>query len=190
MLKNQIKYSQNAFITLTAGAFTIQQFACNGLYHPDTTTPGTTTQPLYFDQLMAVYNHYAVVSSKISIQLAGSTATNNSLGFGVYVDDDTTGVTAGFRDLITQPGSQWGQCNTLVSQPKMLYAYWNSKRFFGTDTPWKQDELSGSVGANPAEMSHFTIGVTDLSSQTATWVATVEIVYDVVWEELKTLPSS
>lgn len=51
-------------------------FSANGLYDPDLT--GTGHQPMGFDQLMAFFNHYVVMSSRIKVEMVNSDATQNT----------------------------------------------------------------------------------------------------------------
>ena len=64
--KAVLKYAQYQLLNFGAGN-TVFQFSCNSLYSPNASYAGT--QPLYFDQVMAIYDHYTVVSSKCKTTL-------------------------------------------------------------------------------------------------------------------------
>jgi len=188
MLCNQLVYAEQVGLTLTTGGPAFYVFSCNGLFDPNVT--GTGSQPLYFDQLMAIYDHYTVVSSTIEARLIGAPATANQLTFGVYIDDDTSIVSTSIASLMQRPGAHWTQANTTANTLPPVRSAWSAIKTFGNPMPWTDSELQGTVSANPAEQSYFVVGASDYTLQTATYGLTVLLTFDVVWDELKTIALS
>ena len=69
------KYSQEGRLTYIGPNANVQYYAfgVNCLYDPYLALGGG--QPLYFDQLSAIYNHYTVMRSRIKVTFAVSTST-------------------------------------------------------------------------------------------------------------------
>jgi hypothetical protein len=188
MMRNQLIYAEQIAFTITAGGPSFYVFSCNGLYDPNIT--GTGSQPLYFDQLSAVYDHYTVISSTIEARLIGATALANQLTFGVYVDDDTSIVSAAISSLLQRPGARWTQANTAANTLPPIHQAWSASKTFGNPAPWTDPELQGTVSTNPVEQSYFVIGAQDFTLQSTTYGLTVVMTFDVVWDELKTIATS
>lgn len=178
------------FITLTstAGSLATYRFSCNGLYDPDVTSAGT--QPLYFDQLAAIYNHYTVEKSKITVQ--GNCANNqaDSMIMGVFINDDATvtpstaiscceQTTAAYTHIVNNDG------NFRLSKK------WDAKNAFGPNVVGDPN-LQGTSSANPTEQQVFTVFANSTnatpSAMTVTCLVTIE--FDTVWQELKDIGAS
>lgn len=187
LLRNQLVYAEQTTLSLTTGAYNWHMFKCNGLYDPNHT--GTGHQPLYFDQLMAIYNHYTVVSSYIEATIQGAPTSHTQLTQVLYIDDDSNAATT-LASALERPGARYRAWDSTVEQPLPLRIGWSAEKTFGNKTPWTDPELQGNVGADPAEMSYFTIGLADNSVQSVTYSLLVKIWYNVVWDELKTITTS
>jgi len=114
------------------------------------------------------------------------------LSFAAYIDDDTTPATS-FTSAAERPGAKttneiWAGQGLFA--PKSLYLNWNATTYFGPNT-LQNDELGGSVTANPLEAMYFTAicdGGTPFAAHVVGFM--VEIEYDTVWNELKTMAQS
>lgn len=86
------KYVETGEHTFAAATYYTFFYKCNGLFDPRDAIGGH--QPLMYDQMAALYNHYAVTKSRIKVTLTpvypGSTTAGPVLA-GAYVDDNTTG---------------------------------------------------------------------------------------------------
>lgn len=78
-VRTRVKFSQRVQIASTTGALGTYLYRANGLDDPDVT--GAGAQPEGFDEWMAMYDRYRVVSSKIKITGASQGTTNNSASF-------------------------------------------------------------------------------------------------------------
>lgn len=177
------KYAELASFTAGAGTTSTRLFSCNGLFDPDITATGH--QPSYFDTLTSIYDHYTVFRSSIRVQVLPST---NSLQVGLYIDDDTT--TASFVQQAAEQGT--GVLGVLTSQaarPLVLRRTWNAKEYFGGDI-FDNDNLQGTSSANPTEQSYFVLSVNSFDGLAFAYNVAYEIVYEAVWDELKTMTTS
>lgn len=145
---------------------------------------------MYFDQLTAVYNHYTVMRSKITIQ-AVPTTTGTGI-FGVYIDDDTTVTPTLAQDLCEQNSSAYRLVCSAGSQgqPITVSKVWDAVQAFGPST-LANDDLQGNSGANPVEQQYFTIFVQDSpGAAVTTFNCLVTVEYLAIWDELKNINSS
>lgn len=160
----------------------------NGMFDPEVALGGH--QPYYFDQIGALYNHFTVIKSKMTVRavpvddpVAGAAAP---LMLSLFVDDDTTslGTTLSNRERtgaqikMLLPGQQ--------QSPSVVY--FNAQKMFGGNV-MDNDELQGTVASDPAEeaifFAYFSSG--DPSGQVKVFI---DIEYTAVWDELKSLPES
>lgn len=183
MLRYAGQFSINAPIA-TAGGYV---FSANGLYDPDIS--GTGHQPYGFDQLMAMYNHYEVLSSCIRVSCFNS---SEPIGFfiGVKLDDNGTS-TPDAELILEQP--HWNAQAILSNQGArcvQVFNQFNQKKFFGD----KSGDRStwGDVAANPTEQAYFIVAVVPVtSSQDVPSIPFVaEIEYKVKFHEPKELGKS
>lgn len=182
-LFNTVKYSELVSVTQAVGVGTYK-WSANGLYDPNITSTGS--QPLYFDQLMTIYDHYTVLKSKIKLTCA---SPNGSLiQYVLYVDDDSTTYTNASTAL-QFPGAV-GKFGNTISQPFVLYNYFDAAKMFGPN-PQAQDSLQGNATTMPSEQSVYTLVIYDTTLTSTTNVSVmVEIEYQVVWDELATVAAS
>lgn len=184
LLQSTLKYTAEVQFATDGSGFGYYQFSCNGLYDPDTT--GVGHQPLGFDQLMAIYNHYHVVASKMKVTGIRTGATNNLITT-VYIDDDTTVSASTVETMAERPGAR-----TVTSWPaeglfKSATIAYNAQAMFGGET-FGNDSLQGTVSANPTEGAFYTIGCSASGSSNVDYF--VEITYDCIFSELKSLSGS
>ncbi len=173
------KYVDNRRVNAATGVMGRQVYSCNGLFDPDFTNTGH--QPLFFDNMTAIYDHYTCFVSRIDIAFSTDTDSYVSL----YVDDDTTH-TATVQTGAEQPTGVEALCLSLNNKPMHLRSSWNARDYFGGDI-FDNDQLQGTNAANPAEASYYVLSwqsANQTNSSALTWTAT--IYYDVVWDEIKT----
>jgi len=177
-------------ISLTDSAATVHyQFAANGMFDPNVT--GTGHQPLYFDQMTALYNHYHVIGSKAKFTIV-PVGTSVQMPYKVitWVNDDTsaTGDTLATTEF---KGSKTRLCTGGVNPSKIVTTNkWSAKKVFGGSV-LGNDKLKGNAASNPDELSyyHITFKTLDGTSSVSVWVM-IEILYVAVWTELKEIASS
>lgn len=170
------RYNENVSITLTAATYGFYQFSANGLYDPDIT--GTGHQPIYFDAMAAIYNHYTVIGSKMTVKVLSSGPTTGA-NVITYIDDDTT------KDgAIPEFSSRNSISLNENSPPQTITSNWSAKATFGGNV-YDNDDLQGTVTGNPVEQSYFTIAMDCPYPITQTFYFQVTIDFITVWDELK-----
>lgn len=189
------KWMRHKFVNYfgVTGSVALQQvgYYANGMYQPS--TAGATHQPMYFDNMTAIYDHYTVMKSKCTWKISARAsntadqAAGPAIGFWptiicAHVDDDgtppatilacTEQSTATHKLLTNAEGSQ-----TVITK------YWDGKKYFGGNLR-DNDNLQGTVGANPTELSAFFLSFLSSGGSNA-YLVTVEIEYEAIWDELK-----
>lgn len=187
----RIKHRYVAYKTLTSttGALGSQTFRCNGMFDPDHTSTGH--QPLYFDQLAALYNHFTVLNSKITVKLTAGTANSAvPMQVAMYVNDDTTVTPSGIEIQAEQSTGRFGMVPVQGNGTLVLTSKWSAKENFG---PYaiSDPNLQGSSAADPTEQQtwSFQYQAADLASTVVVYAQFV-IEYDAIWQELKDIGTS
>ena len=183
-----LRYSEIITKVLTGG-LNFHVFSCNGMFDPDIT--GTGRQPLYFDQLMALYDHYTVTSSYCVVKhlpqeaglIGGSPET---LCATLHIDDDND-ASADLTLNKMRPDSS----TTLMGRgfQNSIRMGWSAVKYFGPN-PLANNSLQGNAVANPSEQSFFYLTIDAPGGATSTVRFLVEITYTVTFQELKTIGAS
>ena len=179
-----------AVVDLGAATFSTTKnfFSANGMFDPDLTNVGH--QPLGFDQLMTIYNHYVVLGSKIKVTFFGREDTNasGSAVVGIYADDSAANSLTS-ESLVEGSGTRkWGVV-TASDQKLTLRDSYTSNVVFG-NAPLSDLTQRGTPAANPSEVHAFCVWATNEATTTESVYAAVEIEYDAVFFERADLPSS
>ena len=159
-------------------------FGVNCLYDPYLSVGGT--QPLYFDQLAAIYSHYTVMKSRIKVTMIPNTVEP----FRRHMCRRRFLAVTELQVLAQQPSSVY-----LTSQRDAeivhLYHSWDATKAFGPN-PLDNDELRGCVSANPVETQAFMVFARPVNQAGVTTVfdIMVTIEFDTVWTELRTMTGS
>jgi len=182
------KYHEQVYLTSTSGVLNSYRFACNGMYDPNTT--GTGHQPMLFDQLDVLYDHYVVIGAKCTFLYTFSVAGTNPLRVVCFIDDNSTSTGSTIEQL-----AEYGQSGSVdvlaVGNNKVgkRTLKWSAKKAFGKNFMGK-DSLQGTTAANPTELQHFTIGFQSDGISTQTLSIHCSIEYIAVWQELKEIAQS
>lgn len=183
------KYCENLlFQTGALGVKANYNYSCNGMYDPNAT--GVGHQPMYFDQMIALYDHYCVIGSKITVKVCKGNDgyPQVPITVGMFVNDDTT----------TSTSTQTLMENSLgihkvisTGQPFCtLTKKWSARKYFGK-SPLANTDLQGDLGNNPTEQSFYTIWIDSSASVLQTdCILDVTIEYIAVWKELKDIAGS
>ncbi len=178
-LQNKMRFTKMVEIAVVGGIGNYG-FSCNGLTSPDVTVTGQ--KPLYFDQLMELYTHYAVQSSTITVQ-----GLVNSVGYSIILSVDDDNVFASAQRMLMQ-----GQSTHTIVAPqgatKAVRKSWNRSKAYGVGA-MEGAQLTGTVSANPTEQNFYRISIDDPSQNTFTLYCQVVWEADVIFNELKTVVS-
>jgi len=185
--KLQVKhryYEYTAIATAGGAGKGSYQYRCNGMYDPNITSTGH--QPLYFDSLSSIYDHFTVVRSYL--KLTASTSSSNPQTVAVFINDDSTITPSTIETCIEQSSAKYAVVT--ADAPRTFYVPWDAKRTFGGSV-LGNDNLQGSGSADPTEQSVYTIVAQAVDAAQATSVLlSVEIIYTAVWDEIRDIASS
>lgn len=149
-----LRYVDHALPAVAAGANGYDTWGTNCLFDPYIAAGGH--QPYGFDQYMALYNKYHVVSAKCKVIYTLYTepaGTTSPCVVGLFVDDDATNANTAETKQEFQGRKSYKVLGPSCTQAT-LYSTWKAKTKFGGDII-AQDSLSGTNAANPSEYSGF-----------------------------------
>lgn len=180
-VRNSLSFSRNVILGTTLGVPTEYVFRGNSLYDPDFT--GVGAQPLYFDQLMAVYNYFSVRSCAITVDVS-SMDVNTPLIVVIYPSKESTAAPTSTNvvQLLQIPGA--------VSKPLSIKGggqdvitltnYFSTSTFF-PDYSAASPDYRGTSGSNPTTAGswfwHVAAYNADNGSLSSTAVANVRLTY-------------
>jgi len=189
-MKAQLKFCSQQSITLTSGIWSSYKYRANSLYDPD--FPGIGHQPLYFDQYMAVYNHFCVTQSRIVVVPFIDQARSINPMVTLFLDDDTNPSVVTEYAAIEREGCVFTHAatsSTSYNIPNLTLTYKASTVYAGD--PLSRDELQGTASSGPTEEQIFTIGAADLGAPATSVISFLAIIYyDVTFYELKSIAQS
>lgn len=191
MVTQTMRYSELVTLNVTTGTPSTYRYSCNGLYDPNITGGGQ--QPLFFDQMTPLYNHYCVIGSKIRVRWApldNTSAGALPITFCGFINDDTS-QSSNDPTIQAMYQSAKSQLHSAVwTKPIDMTLKWSAKKYFGKDV-LANTELQGTSSSNPTEQSYFnfTINTMDGASSCAGKMF-VFIEYIVVWKEPKDITAS
>lgn len=146
-----LRYVDTHTIQSSAGSAGGQVFRLNSVYDPDFT--GAGHQPLYYDQLTAIYNKYVVISANVRVDFSPLTDDTESTTTGPY----TVGLTMNNSNSWASSGAtlseQNGSVVTMVGRDKgtsvrTLTMNFNTRRDMGMGID--DDEVQAFNNANPS----------------------------------------
>jgi hypothetical protein len=183
----KLRYAQ--YFTLNSGVGTIasQAFRANSCFDPDYS--GVGHQPMGFDQLAALYDHYTVLKS--SIKLYAPDNFNESCATGIYLGDDATSYTD-LPSMVEQYNSKVVYAVGMAKVWTVSHSY-DAAKFFGIKDPTdNHDTIGARTNTNPTDGAYFVIfhGALTPSSDmgAATFWAVLE--YDTIFTERAKVPAS
>lgn len=181
------KYAETVSITSTGGVQGNYIFSANGLFKPNVTAAGH--QPMYFDQMAALYNHYTVIGAKATFRITPQAANEDAFRICLTMEDDTTITPAGVDSNIEQSKSSWRLVSPNANNTIVLRSTYSAKKVYGGSV-MAQEEQKGTPTANPAEESYFalTMQASGVATATAEFIAFIE--YITIWSELKNIAGS
>lgn len=183
------RYVETIVMTSTAGVIAKQQFIANGMFKPNITSSGH--QPLYFDQFTALYDHYTIIGSKITVKVCAGTANEAASQFTIMLNDDTS------SSNITDPDNAFEQSQHApmkllppnTNNTYTLHKGFSPKKTFGGSI-LGNDLLQGTSTTNPTEASYYDLYFASVGSANTTCAVQVLIEFIAVWDELKEVAQS
>lgn len=184
-LKATLRYIETVNLNpAAAGVPATYVFSANGAYDPNITSVGH--QPRGFDQLMALYDHYIVKASRISINFASNGNNVEPTLVGVMLQDDATPEADMQRAMESRTNAY--ALNTVGGPQTVLKLSFDSDKFFSMKNV---GELRGSVGSNPNDQAYYVIWAGPTTSiDQGVMHAFVRIEYDIEFIEPNNVASS
>ncbi len=185
--KMKHRYSEIISSSASTGSINSQNFACNGMFDPN--IGGAGHQPLAFNQMEVLYDHYTVIGSVIKIKVITQAATDEPIIMGLYKDDDTT-ILTNINSLLEQGQGATRFLGPATDKVTTLTSKWSAKKTFGGSV-MGQENLKGSASSNPVDLTHYMFWY-----RAADAAATVQLTFQVtidyiaVWTEKKSLAYS
>lgn len=150
-----MRYCEAFALTCTSGVLTSHLWSANSVYDPNVT--GTGHQPISYDSMSALYNHYTVVGAKIRFTITDSATSHSSPGrCGVYLTDaPTPPYVSGASYIEAKKGAYrlitGGQRGVVTCT-----GYYSPKQFFNIkDIKDNRDTIGSSISSNPTENAYF-----------------------------------
>jgi hypothetical protein len=189
-LRAKLKYVSQGFALNSGVTPGVYVFSANGCYDPNIT--GTGHQPRGFDQLIALYDHYVVLSSRIRVEFGASTAINV---VGIQLQATST-TQSDYIDYAEQPQCEFSLAPYIltsggINEPRVHDMHFRASEFMGIPDPITSDKLQGSVSANPTDQAFYHVFSQNYDgSSTSGLGALASIEYDVVFIEPVPVASS
>jgi len=153
----KLVYNDSRTITPTTTNSTAYVYSANGLYDPDIT--GAGHQPMGFDQLMALYEHYTVTKCKLTVNFVNED-TNDNAYVGLAIFPDSTVETTATK-LIENGLMKRSWIAPFDGNPKSqttLSMSVDISRINGRPKPIIGDDLfRGDSASNPSEQTYIHI---------------------------------
>lgn len=190
VLKVKHKYVEAGIThSCTAGALATYIFRANGMYDPNATTVGH--QPMHFDQMTALYNHWTVIGSRCRIKVHPAAVGTTPSVAVLWIDDDATTTMTSVAAICEQAkGNKYLNISGISNTENTYFnRKWSAKKTFPGST-LANDSLKGTASADPTEQSYYKFSFQTVDLTNCTIYFTVEIEYIAVWRELKELAQS
>jgi len=184
-MTSTLRYSQYFFQNSASGAMTVTPIHANSMYDPY--QPAGGHQPMYYDNLMLIYNHWVVLKATMKITWVGTTTSEVPCVVGVYVNDDATTVPSGYTAACEQSSARFSiMPSSATDLPVTIYAPpYDAVKTFGPN-PMGNSALRGAAGSNPTETNFWSVFMAVIDgSSTASAYCKIDVTYTAVFFELK-----
>lgn len=190
----RMRYCENVTIDPPVGGLGIYHFSSNSINDPNRTSTGH--RPYTYDTWNAIYNHYCVLGSKITVSIS---PTTNTVGYPMicllYLTDDTTGTATNITQLMEQSTVKYTTMPQDPSRKALVRRNFSAKKWFGLkDVQDERGKLGALFGANPTDEAFFRVVIASttptLSDDPPVFSVQTTIEYIVLMSELKELTQS
>lgn len=177
----KLTYAEHVTIHGTAGVLnTSTKYRANGAYDPNVAVGGTT--PFNYDLWARQYNHYTVMSSRITFRI-GHSGSESAVTTGIYLADDALALpytTAG-GIIGARRGTYKVLPHIITSDTFATHAAYDPKVFYTIKDPQDYDPIQAKVDTVPTDQAVFFVW--GYSSVTFLMEGLIEIEYDVLFKE-------
>lgn len=133
------------------------QFRANGCHDPEVAVGGH--QPMAWDNWKALYNHYVVVGSKITVKVSAQhNAARTPTVVGLYLADDSTIPYTSYDGLIESRKGTYTFVQIAQDTVQTLTNTFGAKKFFNlTDVKDNVQRIGTTTEADPTEQAIYYI---------------------------------
>lgn len=186
--RSRLRYGAASLsFTASTGLVGTYVFTANGLFDPNIT--GGALSPAGFAQLIATYEHYTVVSSKISVIFTNNSTTPTIVAIALEPDvsgstDPNNMLELPFEQIVQlEPAGAYGSSKTLAMSTSL-------SKYFGVDVMDSQSLYRGDATSNPLEQAYYHLKCFGLKGGSAEVFITVKIEYTAMFTEPRELSPS
>lgn len=181
--KLDVRHKYSFSTSLSSAPLQSFNVSCNGMFDP----AGASGQPLYFDEMAAMYTKFVVNSSLIQVT-AVVQGSNIPTAVGLLQRETSSGLTSIFSSF-AQPGVKT-RTSTLYSAPVVLATKYFARENSGAALMNDSTQI-GTNSTNPSDTSRFTVfkAPLDLVS-TPDVLFQINIWYNATWFEPRFLNDS
>lgn len=180
----KLTYYTEVELDSTGAVPDVHTFKANGMFDPDYSAAGH--QPMGFDEYMALYNHFEVISSKMTARFIPSGARAY---VGVFRADDSSSLPT-FETLVEQPANKVKILLGASVKPQTITSYYSQKKAFGSRAKGALDQRGGVAG-DPTELQYYKLWQRGINAvDPASTMVLVRIDYIAKFTEFKTLTGS
>lgn len=169
-------------VNATAGLIGPLQWRVNGMFDPQVSLGGI--QPLGFDQWMAMYKYFTVISAHCKLTYLSNigVAGSSSGGFGLFITNSDAPIVTSANQAVTSQYSNWapwisGQQNKTVSLS------WSAAKYFGVKDVLDDDTYAGTNGVDPLRQAYVNVWADGWAAGQASGNFLLEIAYDAIFHE-------
>lgn len=183
-----LRYNDSTTLVPSGTTPSYNVYSLNGLFDPNIS--GTGHQPLGFDQLMLVYNHYVVESVRFKIEWGNDSSFTGAL-CGFSITDDTS-ITTPIQKRLENPWTKYALVNDR-SFPLVQNGRTTTQEYFGRAVKdYEDSELRGTSGSNPTEQYYLIVWSQLLNSGASALNVDINVTieYFAAFSELRDLAQS
>ena len=154
VLRSTIRIYANEVVLGAANTLQHSYIAVNDLYNP-LRSLGTSTQPLYFDELMAIYIKYVVLSAKVRCRVSPN--STERLRVALWENDNNT-VTPTMDGIMVQPKTASGVVMGTANEPLVLTDTYSQAKTKGRDL-MANETATGTASTSPSNPDYMYLSV-------------------------------
>lgn len=190
-LKSQLYYDYGIVRSTSVGSVSVYAFSANGLYDPNVS--GTGHQPIGFDQMMALYEHYTVIRSHIKVTFFNTSIEPARVAVYLSPDNTPPSLTSIMENGLIRTRMISGESGGGQHRQTTIELTCDVPKYFGK--PYQavlgDANLQGDIASNPPEQVYFIIAVWNpIGNEDCNVGLDAVLSYDSMYWEPKKLASS
>jgi len=183
-----LRYADQLGLTSSTGSLASHVFRANSIYDPDYTAAGH--QPMGHDQWAALYNHYVVLGSKLTVRFIPNASSTAPCAMGTYLTDGTAVPYTTPSEFIEAKRGNYKIFKATDRAVTLIQKYSAKKQYNVADVKDNVGRIGAAMDTNPSDEAFFNIWFDAIDGSTSTCVCMVYIDYIVLYSEPKDMPTS